>query len=108
MGDFVDVCTGGTFAICGLSWFSGLKLPEWFAKVMLLISPSMFGVYIVHECCLKQWQIMSGEIGWIDVILRTVFLFAVSVGVDVLRRLCFTCVSRGWRTFKLQTKNYEL
>ena len=86
-------------AMCGLAWFSGLrnKIPVKISSLIVKLSPSMFGVYIVHECCLKSWQTLPGDVGWGRVICHAIMLFAVGVGVDVLRRMCFALLSCAYR-----------
>lgn len=81
-------------AICGFSWFCDLKLPSYVAKCVVFLSPSMFGVYIVHECCVKSWQTLADGPGWLEVFGRTAMLFALGLAVDLVRRWLFHTVGK--------------
>ena len=48
-------------AVCGFVAF--LHLPSSmgkFGKVINFVSPSLFSIYVLHECCLNQYQYLQG------------------------------------------------
>ena len=58
-------------------------MPDLIARIVLFVSPSMFGVYVLHACCFPHlWKIPDGGM----VLLRSVFLFCVSLLIDLIRR----------------------
>ena len=54
-----------------------------FGRVINFISPSMFGVYILHECCLKEYQYFNEGSAFVHAII----VFSVCVGIDMIRRV---------------------
>ena len=53
-----------------------------FGEVVNFLSPSMFGVYVLHECCLKKYQYFQG-----GGVCNAILLFILCVGIDLVRRL---------------------
>ena len=79
-------------AVCGFSAFLRLpQLSDEIGKAVNFISPSMFGVYILHECCLKKYQYAAAEFDGGGVII-SVALFFACVAIDLLRRLIVCAV----------------
>lgn len=73
-------------AICGFCFFLQLgRLPTQVERIILFIAPSMFSVYLIHECCLLSWQQVQGG-GALTVLARAMFLFVLSLGIDLVRR----------------------
>ena len=54
---------------------------------MNFVSRSMFSVYLVHECCVRNFQIMDAGSGWGTALLRSVELFALGIAVDIVRQI---------------------
>lgn len=72
-------------SFCGFCLFKRLVvcMPDLIARIVLFVSPSMFGVYVLHACCFPHlWKIPDGGM----VLLRSVFLFCVSLLIDLIRR----------------------
>lgn len=80
-------------AVCGFAAFLRMpRLPARIGKVVNFISPSMFGVYILHECCLKKYQYVAAEFDGGGVIIA-IALFVACVAIDLLRRFIVYVIS---------------
>lgn len=80
-------------AFVGFALFYQLNLPRWFASLTCFVAPSMFGVYIIHECCIKSWQcsdFAAQSCG--NSVIWAIGLFVVCVLIDLIRRFVFRCV----------------
>jgi len=74
-------------ATFGLMFFVAMpKLPNPINKIINFISPSMFSVYLLHECCIRQYQYLSNR-QIADAILQTCVLFCGCLAIDLIRRL---------------------
>lgn len=75
-------------ALCGFVAFLHLpSLPGRIGRAVNFISPSMFGVYILHECCVKKFQYFDWVVSWWSAFSLSVVLFAACVGIDSIRRM---------------------
>lgn len=95
-----------TIAVTMFLFFRKLRLPEWLSKVACFLAPSMFGVYLIHESPIQGlfykvpmlW--LSDNCPWMPtaVILLgcAAFTFAVSLGVDLLRRAGLAGIRWAW------------
>lgn len=84
-------------AFAGFGFFSRLRLPEKFGRVICFVSPSMFGVYLVHECCVRDWQVSpfaAQSCG--HALLWACGLFVVCLAIDLIRRAVFFSVGILW------------
>ena len=74
-------------AFAGFSVVANIRLPEWLAKPVLFIAPSMFGVYLIHECCLRSWQVSGfAARSWWHSLAWAVLLFFGCSMIDFVRR----------------------
>jgi len=74
-------------AACGFCMFMTMpRIGGIFAKAINFIAPSMFSIYLIHECCVKKYQYLPAGSGVMDAILRAVILFVACIGVDMVRR----------------------
>lgn len=83
----VSILTGflGFFAFSKLT-----RVPPVLAKLICFISPSMFSVYLIHECCVKQYthaDFPAPTLGW--AFGRTFLIFICCVAIDLVRRWVF-------------------
>lgn len=81
----------------GMMFFLSLPaLPVMVGKTVNFIAPSMFGVYLLHEICIRGWQYFAKNNGGgaIDAIIRCSILFLVCVGIDLVRRMLVNGVTR--------------
>ena len=68
------------------------------SRTVNFVSRSMFSVYLVHECCVRDLQIIGAGSGWGEALLRSVELFALGIAVDVIRQaIVRLCVPLKWR-----------
>ncbi len=85
-----------TTAILAFMSFRTIKLPAWLERVILFISPSMFGVYLFHESIVGRriYQIPMAYLtehcpqipDAVNLFGCMLLTFTVSLGVDLLRR----------------------
>ena len=72
-----------------------IRLPPALSKFICFISPSMFSVYLIHECCVKQFT-HSGSpaptMAW--ALTRTFLIFFFCVAIDMVRRYIFFLVKK--------------
>ena len=82
-------------AMCGFVAFKNLRCPETLGRVICFISPSMFGVYLLHECCVRHWQYsgFAQKSPW-HAIIWAVGLFVACVCIDLVRRLIMCVLSK--------------
>ena len=83
-------------AVAAFLFFKRLQPPAWLTRAVCFLGPSMFGVYLFHESPMRVvlYQLpetwLSDNCPWMPtaVILLgcAAFTFAVSLGVDLLRR----------------------
>lgn len=71
-------------AMCGFCLFRYCfsRMPSWIERVICFISPSVFGIYLVHTCGVPHWWTCGGG----AVIFRALGLFVFSLFVDLTRR----------------------
>lgn len=86
-------------ACCGFYAVKGLRIPAIVGKVAVWLAPSMWGVYVLHECCVKSWQkipsCIGGGVG--AVILWAATLFVVCCLIDIIRRGLMAVLAKGLR-----------
>lgn len=90
-------------AFFGFSFVVNINLPKWIERVVCFVSPSMFGVYLLHECCLKSWQHSDfAARSWWHAFAWAMLLFFGCVLIDFVRRgiLCLAkkaveCIREG-------------
>lgn len=85
-----DYCSPFVIGVAVLGFVFCLHLPKdigYFGKVITFIAPSMFSVYLIHECCLKRYQygIFCGADGE-GVVVRSLLIFFGCIGIDMVRR----------------------
>ena len=82
-------------AFCGFSCVAKCKMPWMLERIIVVISPSMFGVYLLHECCVRHWQHSDfAAQSWGHAFIWAFCLFVVCLGIDFLRRFLFYIGSR--------------
>ena len=82
-------------AIAGFCLFMTLpRIRGRSAKIVNFIAPSMFSVYLIHECCIKQYQYLPHQSDVSDAFVRAVVLFVVSIAIDLMRRAIFAGLYR--------------
>lgn len=77
-----------------------IRLPPVLAKLVCFISPSMFSVYLIHECCVKQYthaDFPAPTLGW--AFGRTFLIFVGCIAIDLVRRYVFFLAGKlyQWR-----------
>lgn len=94
-GNVICLCA----ACCGFYAVKGLRIPAIVGKVAVWLAPSMWGVYVLHECCVKSWQkipsCIGGGVG--AVILWAATLFVVCCLIDIIRRGLMAVLAKGLR-----------
>lgn len=74
-------------AFAGFSFVANIRLPKWIAAPVVFVAPSMFGVYLLHECCLKSWQYSDfAARSWWHAFIWAAALFCVCILLDLVRR----------------------
>ncbi len=91
----ISILTGfmGFFAFSKLT-----RLPPVLAKLICSISPSMFSVYLIHECCIKQYthaDFPTPTLGW--ALGRTCLIFICCIVIDLVRRCIFFLVRKSYQ-----------
>ena len=75
-------------AFAGFSVVANIRLPEMLVRPVVFIAPSMFGVYLLHECCIKSWQYSDfAARSWWHSLVWAAALFSVSILIDLVRRV---------------------
>ena len=114
------------FAICIVAFFAlRVYVPEWLSRVVTVISPSMFGVYLMHHTTSfgrllyripQEWLMAQVSLHpALVVFLSAVVCFVLCVGADVLRRFLLRCISgpikrllsfvdARWDAYKVRTR----
>lgn len=85
------------FAICLVYFFATrVHLPMWLARFVSVISPSMFGVYLLHDTTSFGRLLYRVPQSWLDhvglhpflcVLLSTLLCFLICLSIDLLRRM---------------------
>lgn len=90
-GDFMSY--GNPLAIlaayCGFRAFKLMPISGRLGRFICLISPSMFSVYLLQECCVRHWQIMPntfGALGILGVLTWAIVVFIGCILIDAIRR----------------------
>jgi len=87
-------------SVSGFLAFKTMRpLPMGFSRLINFISPSMYGVYVLHLCCIDRFQYFGGGVDLENIwgrvgiensiahaMMRAVFLFFMCVLIDLLRR----------------------
>ena len=60
-------------------------MANWLGQLIRFITPSMFGVFILHETCLRNLQYTKAAMPC--VIVHAFVLFSLCLAIDILRRL---------------------
>ena len=80
-------------AFCGFSFVANIKLPKWLERVVCFVAPSMFGVYLLHECCLKSWQYSDfAAHSYGHALVWACCLFFACVMLDMIRRFVLSAL----------------
>ncbi len=85
-------------AFCGFSFVANINLPKWLGRVVCFVAPSMFGVYLLHECCLRSGQYSDfAAHSWGHAFAWAVLLFFGCIIIDLVRRgiFCLLKVAAG-------------
>ena len=79
-----------------------VRIPKWLERGVIFLSPSMFGVYLFHDTTsfcrvyliqIEEW--LSGSMSALPtMICSAMIVFAISVCVDLVRRLIFFLTKR--------------
>jgi len=75
--------------MCGFNAIRGVKLHQAIANVCIFLAPSMWSVYVLHECCLKKWQTQSFVTSPCRAFVWSLAMTMGCVGIDLARRLLF-------------------
>lgn len=91
-------------AILAFMSFRNMEFPRWFERIVLFVSPSMFGVYLFHESAFGRrfYQIPMAYLtehcpalpNAVNIIGCMLFTFTISFGVDLLRRGALAVIKR--------------
>ena len=82
-------------AVFGFLFFASMpKISGWPAKIIHFISPSMFGVYILHETCIRNMQIITSGVGWSHAVSHALWLFSLCLLIDCCRRFIVWGIKR--------------
>lgn len=82
-------------AFAGFSVVANIRLPEMLVRPVVFIAPSMFGVYLIHECCLRSWQVSGfAARSWWHSLVWAAALFLVCILIDLVRRVLTGSVFR--------------
>ena len=77
-------------ALCGFSFVANVNLLKWIESVVCFVSSPMFGVNLLHECCLKSWQYSYfAAHSWLYAFAWTVLLFFGCIIIDFAIRGIF-------------------
>lgn len=90
------------FAICVVAYFATkVRLPTWMTRFVMIISPSMFGVYLMHDTTSFGRRIYTTIEKMLDsatefhpvviILISAVVCFSICLVADLIRRLVVRC-----------------
>ena len=83
-----------------------IRLPKVVSRVVEVIAPSMFGVYLGHTSCVsygrrlfqfpQEWLQSNTSISpYMAILISAVICFTICIGVDLIRRFVFARINRS-------------